>query len=172
MALPRIVALSLLDGIGLPWFQGLPAVHFATAAKADNNRTPVYSFRLMASLQLGRDWRATLARIKAPTQIVVGANDELFNAAQFQPLMQSINPRIGVTVVAGEGHLAMIRKPPPMPKNPDSTPTAPPSTSRRGSRRRALARVSRAGVDPLRGFGRSMMAPTTIMRRPNRARSF
>ena len=31
VALPRIVALSLLDGFGLPWFQGLPAVHFATA---------------------------------------------------------------------------------------------------------------------------------------------
>ena len=58
VALPRIVALSLLDGFGLPWFQGLPAVHFATAAKADSNRTPVYSFRLAASLQLGRDWRA------------------------------------------------------------------------------------------------------------------
>ena len=27
VALPRIVALSLLDGIGLPWFQGLPAIH-------------------------------------------------------------------------------------------------------------------------------------------------
>jgi non-heme chloroperoxidase len=54
-ALPRIVALSLLNGFGLPWFQGLPAVHFATAAKADSNRTPVYSFRLATSLQLGRD---------------------------------------------------------------------------------------------------------------------
>ena len=73
VALPRIMALSLLDGFGLPWFQGLPAVHFATDAKADDNRTPVYSFRLAASLQLGRDWRAVLARITAPTGIVVGA---------------------------------------------------------------------------------------------------
>ena len=111
VALPRIVALSLLDGFGLPWFQGLPAVHFATAAKADNNRTPVYSFRLAASLQLGRDWRAVLARIGAPTRIVVGADDELFNADQFQPMMQAINPRIGVTVVPNEGHLAMIADP-------------------------------------------------------------
>jgi len=111
VAVPRIVALSLLDGFGLPWFQGLPAVHFATAAKADNNRTPVYSFRLMASLQLGRDWRAALARIKAPTGIMVGADDELFNAAAFKPLMQAVNPRIGVTVVPNEGHLAMIADP-------------------------------------------------------------
>src|SRR5580693_6012371 len=42
VASPRIMALSLLDGFGLPWFQGLPAVHFATAAKADNNRKPIY----------------------------------------------------------------------------------------------------------------------------------
>ena len=111
VAVPRIVALSLLEGVGLPWFQGLPAVHFATAAKADNNRTPVYSFRLLASLQLGRDWRAVLARISAPTRIVIGANDELFNADQFQPMMQAINLRIGVTVVPNQGHLSMIADP-------------------------------------------------------------
>ena len=96
VAVPRIIALSLLDGIGLPWFQGLPAVHFATDAKASNSRTPVYSFRLAASLQLGRDWRGVLARIAAPTEIVVGVNDELFNADQFKPMLQTINPRIGV----------------------------------------------------------------------------
>jgi pimeloyl-ACP methyl ester carboxylesterase len=111
VALPRVVALSILDGIGLSWFQGLPAIHFATQAKADDRRTPVYSFRLMASLQLGRDWRAVLARIKAPTRIVVGTNDELFNADQFQPMVQAINPRIGVTVVPGHGHLGMIADP-------------------------------------------------------------
>jgi non-heme chloroperoxidase len=110
-ATPRIVALSLLDRMGLPWFQGLPAVHFATAAKADENRTPVYSFRLAASLQLGLDWRVALARIARPTRIVVGANDELFNAGQFQPMLQAINPRIEVTIVANQGHLSMLADP-------------------------------------------------------------
>jgi non-heme chloroperoxidase len=108
VAVPRIIALSLLDGIGLPWFQDLPAVHFATDAKASNSRTPVYSFRLAASLQLGRDWRGVLARISAPTEIVVGANDELFNADQFKPMLQPINPRIGVRIVPNETHLGMI----------------------------------------------------------------
>ncbi|MDP2333279.1 MAG: alpha/beta hydrolase [Reyranella sp.] len=111
VALPRIVALSILDGFGLPWFQGLPAIHFATQAKADDSRTPVYSFRLVASLQLGLDWRAVLARIKAPTRIVVGADDELFNADQFQPMMQTINPCIDVIVVPGQSHLGMIADP-------------------------------------------------------------
>ena len=39
---------------------------------------------------------------------MVGADDELFNADQFQPMVQAINSRIGVTVVPNEGHLAMI----------------------------------------------------------------
>ncbi len=43
-----------------------------------------------------------LARITAPTEIVVGANDELFNADQFKPMLQPVNPRIGVTIVPNE----------------------------------------------------------------------
>jgi non-heme chloroperoxidase len=110
-AMARITALALLDGLGLHWFQGLPAIHFATPARADDNRTPVYSFRMVASLQLGLDWRAVLARIAAPTRIVIGANDELFNADQFQPTLQAVNPRIAVTVVPNEGHLSMLSNP-------------------------------------------------------------
>lgn len=112
VAVPRVIALTLLNSIGLPWFQDLPAIHFATDAKAGNTRTPVYSFRLAASLQLGRDWRGLLARIAAPTEIVVGANDELFNADQFKPMLQSINQRIGVIIVSNETHLGMIADPP------------------------------------------------------------
>lgn len=111
VAVARIMALTLLASVGLPWFQDLPAVHFATDAKPSNTRTPVYSYRLATSLQLGREWRAALARITAPTAIVVGANDELFNADQFKPMLQTINPRIGVTIVPDETHLGMIADP-------------------------------------------------------------
>ncbi len=108
VALPRVVALSVLDRLGLPWFQGLPVIHFATNARAEENRTPVYSFRLMASIQLGRDWRAVMARITAPTTIVVGSDDELFDSGQFQPMLQAVNPRISLAVVPGQTHLGML----------------------------------------------------------------
>jgi len=111
VALPRIVALSILDGFGLPWFQDLPAIHFATDARADDRRTPVYSFRLMANLQLGRDWRTALARIAKPTVIVVGARDELFNADRFEPMLRSTNPKISAVVVPEQTHLGMIADP-------------------------------------------------------------
>jgi non-heme chloroperoxidase len=111
IALPRIVALSLLDRLGMPWFQELPVVHFATTAKANEYRTPVYSFRLIASLQLGQDWRSVIAQISAPTQVVVGADDEFFKADQFQPTLHVINPHIPVTVVPKQTHLGMIAQP-------------------------------------------------------------
>jgi len=111
LALPRFLALSYLDRWGMPWFQGLPVVHFATDAKPDDNRTPVYSYRLLTGMQLGDDWRAALARIDRPTAVVVGSNDELFQVAQFQPLFAALNPRISVTVVPGFGHLDMIADP-------------------------------------------------------------
>ncbi|TBR27000.1 MAG: alpha/beta fold hydrolase [Reyranella sp.] len=108
VAVPRVVALSILDGLGLPWFQGLPVVRFATASGPSENRTPVYSFRLAAGLQLSRDWRREIARIDRPTIVAVGANDELFWAGQYEPLLKDLNPRISVEVVPGLGHLDMI----------------------------------------------------------------
>jgi pimeloyl-ACP methyl ester carboxylesterase len=111
LALPRFLALSVLEGIGLPWFQGLPVVHFATTAAADDNRTPVYSYRLLTGMHLDRSWRAEIAGIARPTAIVVGFDDELFNADQFSPLFAALNPRIAVTVVPGLGHMAMIGDP-------------------------------------------------------------
>ena len=66
--------------------------HLVAAA----NGTPVYSFRLVAGLPLGRDWRGELARIDRPAIVAVGANDELFRAEQYGPLLAELNPRIAV----------------------------------------------------------------------------
>jgi non-heme chloroperoxidase len=111
VAVPRVVALSLLDAVGLPWFQGLPIVRFATEAKPSDSRTPVYSFRLQTGMQLGRDWRARIANIDRPTVVVAGAEDALFVADQFAPLLAALNPAIKVSVIPGVGHLDMTTDP-------------------------------------------------------------
>ena len=110
-AVPRIVALSILDGLGLPWFQHLPVVRFATDAQPSANRTPVYSYRLAAGMQLPRDWRQALASIREPTLIVVGSKDELFNAEAFAPTVVPLNGKIAVEIVPEQTHLGMIGDP-------------------------------------------------------------
>src|SRR5258708_1715680 len=67
VAVPRIVALSLLDGVALPSFHGLPAVPLPPTAQADNNRTPAYPFRLPASLQPAPARRPVLVPLSPPT---------------------------------------------------------------------------------------------------------
>ncbi len=110
VAVPRVIALSILDGFGVPLFQGLPVVRMATDAGPSATRTPVYSFRLLASMHLDRSWRREIAGIARPTVVAVGGNDELFMAAEFVPLFQSLNPRIGMTVVPDSGHMDMIAR--------------------------------------------------------------
>jgi alpha-beta hydrolase superfamily lysophospholipase len=111
VAVSRTIGLSLLDALGLPWFQDLPVIRFATDAPPSDSRTPIYSFRLVAGLQLHRTWRAEIAGIARPTAVVVGARDELFNADRFVPLFAEVNSKIAVTVEPGLGHLDMIADP-------------------------------------------------------------
>ena len=111
VAVPRVVALSVLDAVGLPWFQGLPIVRFATEAKPSDSRTPVYSFRLQTGMQLGRDWRARIASVDRPMIVTVGEADQLFVADQFAPLFGTLNPAIKVAVQPALGHLDMIADP-------------------------------------------------------------
>jgi alpha-beta hydrolase superfamily lysophospholipase len=111
VAVPRLIALSLLDEFGLPWFQGLPVVRFATDAQPSESRTPVYSWRLQTGMHLDRNWRAEIARIDRPTMVVVGSKDELFHADDFEPLFGGLNHRISVSVQPGLGHMDMITSP-------------------------------------------------------------
>ncbi len=111
VAVPRAIGLSLLDAFGLPWFQNLPVVRFATDAAPSDSRTPVYSWRLVAGQQLPRLWRPEITRIARPTAVVVGERDELFIAAAFAPLFAELNPKIAVSVESGLSHLDMIGDP-------------------------------------------------------------
>ncbi len=111
VSVPRMVALSALEQVGLPLFQDKPVVRFATDAQPGDTRTPVYSYRLATSLQLPRDWKKAIASISKPTLLVVGGKDELFNAAAYAPLMAALNPKISVLVEPGATHLAMIGDP-------------------------------------------------------------
>lgn len=104
----RIAALSILDDLGLPLFQELPVVRYATA---DKDRTPVYSYRLRMSLQMDGDWQTALTRIQAPTLILTASGDELFSAARAGTMVRARNSRIEIDELKGLGHVDMIVDP-------------------------------------------------------------
>jgi len=106
----RVRAIRLLASIGLPQFEDLMVASYAIDPKADEQRTPDYSYRLLMSLRLDRDWRAALARIESPTRIVLGADDALVKVDQASAF-SSLNPRLTVLVLPALDHMDMINNP-------------------------------------------------------------
>ena len=106
VAMPRIIALAMLNRIGIQWFNGLPIVAFATSPTAPN-LTSVYSFRLAVDFGAPRDYLAALGRSTKPAALLVGGDDELFFPDRFAPLFRSARPDMPVTIVPGIGHIGM-----------------------------------------------------------------
>lgn len=110
-AVPRIIALSLLNRLGISAFDGLAAVAYAVPPGAQGKRARVYSHRLLANMSLPRDWPEALARITTPTAVLIGADDQLFVASAYAAEISGANPRIGVEVLPGVDHMGMAIEP-------------------------------------------------------------
>ena len=106
--MPRIVALTVLNRLGIDWFNGLPIVAFATNP-ATKSLTNWYSFRLAYDFgppQRG-DFRDILPRSRKPVTLLVGADDELFYPDKFAPALKPARPDLRIEIVPGVGHIGM-----------------------------------------------------------------
>jgi non-heme chloroperoxidase len=110
VAKPRIIALVLLNRLGIRRFNGLPIVAFATSPHAPD-LTSVYSFRLAVDFGAPRDYLAALSRSTKPAALLVGGSDELFYPEQFAPLFKPARPDLPITIVPGVDHIGMTVSP-------------------------------------------------------------
>lgn len=108
--LPRIIALLILEKLGIHGFEHLPALAFGIAPGNPADLTGVYSFRLMRAFGT-RDYAADLRAAPAPLAVLVGEKDELFAADLFAPTIHAVRPDVLVTVVPGLGHIEMTTDP-------------------------------------------------------------
>jgi pimeloyl-ACP methyl ester carboxylesterase len=111
IAMPRVIALTTLDRFGIHTFEGLPVLAFAVEPEMVNIQTPVYTYRMMRAFGPHDDYQADIKNAPAPISLVVGEKDEIFRAAQYEPLLKPIRPDIDVRVVPGVDHMGMIVKP-------------------------------------------------------------
>lgn len=108
---PRIIGLAILRRLGINAFEHLPTVAFAVAPGLEQVLTTTYSFRLMLDFGPERDWEAALGRIKRPAAILVGAEDELFAADAFAPVLSRLNPAVTVGLLPGINHMGIVLEP-------------------------------------------------------------
>lgn len=112
VAIPRIVALSLLSRLGITAFNGLAVLNMAVDPKraAQVKQTSVYSFRMLRNFGPGDDYLGDLRRFRGPVSLFVGADDEIFRAEQFGPLLRPVRPDIHLNVLPGVDHMGMTVK--------------------------------------------------------------
>lgn len=111
VSIPRIVTLSILNRFGISAFDHLTVLAMAVPETDNNMRPRSYSHALLASANLPRPWQPTIAAIKAPTRVLIGANDELFHAEAYPAELRKVNANIPVTLLPGIGHMAMVYEP-------------------------------------------------------------
>ncbi len=107
---PRIIALGLLNVVGIDGLDGLPAIAFAVPPENALSQTTFYSWRLLRSFGLDmRHWQGDIMRISQPTQVLVGEKDEMFFAEKYQPELVALQPAIGVRIIAGADHMGIVQ---------------------------------------------------------------
>jgi alpha-beta hydrolase superfamily lysophospholipase len=111
IGLARIIAISMLNAIGVRIFNGLPVLNFALDEKAKAILTPHYSYNLALDFQPQRDYRANIRAMGQPCRLVAGQDDEVFHSDRFAEVFQNEGKDVPVTLVPGVRHIPLILAP-------------------------------------------------------------
>src|SRR4051812_47693636 len=111
VGVPRIIAISVLDGFGVRAFGDLPVIRFAVTEENKNLLTPQYSFALAQNFQPERDYQASIRAMTRPVRIVVGQDDQLFYADKFATVFKAAGKDVPVTILPGIDHISLTLDP-------------------------------------------------------------
>lgn len=111
VGIPRIVGLSVLNAFGIHALDHLVVTRFALNKQAQAMLTPAYSHALALNYRPPADWQATIRAARQPMQVLVGAQDEAFDASRFAEAFAAAGRPVPVTVLPGVGHAALTLQP-------------------------------------------------------------
>ncbi|MQQ99194.1 alpha/beta hydrolase [Glaciimonas soli] len=111
VGVPRLIAVSALNAIGVRTFNHLPVIKFALSEEAKSFLTPQYSYALLLNFGPERDWRANIRAVRQPLFLVAGQSDEAFHADLFSQTFKAEGKDIPVTLIPGIGHIALTLDP-------------------------------------------------------------
>jgi alpha-beta hydrolase superfamily lysophospholipase len=108
--IPRIIALQLLDRVGIHAFDHLTTLTFAIPPQRADVLTDHYSWLLMRDFATN-DYAADLRDASCPLAVLVGQQDELFAADKFAPTIRAIRTDVPVTIIPGINHIELTTDP-------------------------------------------------------------
>jgi alpha-beta hydrolase superfamily lysophospholipase len=107
--IPRIIAITMLQRMGIDWPQSLPAIAFANAPEAVKFITSRYSYRLLVNYGPPSDWRRALQGAADRIDLIAGENDELMDAPAYQSVVAPLGVR--VTLLPSLDHMGVVYAP-------------------------------------------------------------
>ncbi len=111
VGLPRMIALTVLNQLGLRAWNDLPVLNFALDDRARPFLTPSYSFTLANAFGPGADYREDARNARGDVRLVAGADDELFDAPRYAQVLADAGRKVPVTLVPGIKHIGLTLEP-------------------------------------------------------------
>jgi non-heme chloroperoxidase len=111
VAIPRFIVLTTLSHMGIHAFEGLRVLAFAVPPQMRDIQTAFYSFRMADNFGATTHYLDDLRRAPGPVSLLDGADDEIFLAHKFAPLLKPARPDLDVTLLSGLDHMDMIVAP-------------------------------------------------------------
>ena len=104
----RIAGLTILNIMGIHWFDYLPAIEFNMPEESrDGTETLLYSHRLNTAYA-PRNYKKDLSAITQPLLVVAGTADDAFIAEQFEPVMSQYIAAVQVKLLPGVTHMGVV----------------------------------------------------------------
>jgi non-heme chloroperoxidase len=105
---PRIIALSLLNTLGMTAFDGREVIYLNAPADLRYGRgAETLTWRLVQGA-VPADYGAALSAVDVPLLLVVGSDDEILTAENFAPVVQAHAPHGQVVVIPGFNHVTDV----------------------------------------------------------------
>ncbi len=143
VGLPRFIALSLLNRIGITAWNHLPVLRFGLDDSIKDYLTSSYSYTLTRAFGPHDNYRGDISRSRVPMRIMAGSEDELFDASRYASTFADAGRQIPVTVVPGVSHMGLTLDSRAM----SAIINAAGKQRCAAARRRAKATASRAPID-------------------------
>ncbi|MCA9931143.1 MAG: alpha/beta fold hydrolase [Anaerolineales bacterium] len=112
----RIVGLTMLNNIGIRWFNGLTVIRFNMPQSVldgalGHTATTAYSYRLNISFAPRSNYGRDLAAMTQPFLLVAGLEDESFIAEKYEPTMSQYTNSGSYVLLPDLGHINLLTAP-------------------------------------------------------------
>lgn len=111
VGVPRILALTMLNAMGLSHWNDWPVTRFALSEEAKSFLTPEYGFNLAMNFAPHQDYKLDLENAKGKVAILAGDADEAFQTQELQRIVQSAGKDWPVQLLPGIGHIPLTLEP-------------------------------------------------------------